>query len=75
MKFIKRFFDDWTKWFFFRITWIAGRAVFAGKNFHKGDFLLWYKGILLDAAEAEKWEEREESVFRYFFKWMGKKWW
>ena len=49
--------------------------MFAGKNFHKGDFLLWYKGDLLDAAEGEKREEAKESVFRYFFNWKGTKWW
>ncbi|KAH3807282.1 hypothetical protein DPMN_135617 [Dreissena polymorpha] len=43
-------------------------------NRTKGDFLMIYPGELITEREGEEREEREPSVFRYFFQYKRKGW-
>ena len=46
---------------------MAGYGVFCTKPFNVGDFLLEYRGKLMEAEEGEKILETSKSSFVYFF--------
>jgi len=56
-----------------------GYGVKAKQQFAKGDFLLVYRGELIDSSEASKREQKyaEQSIgcFMYYFKHAGKTMW
>ena len=62
--------------FTFQFKWI-GRGVFTTRPFHKGEFLLVYRGKLLTKVEGEKREEQypQEVNFLFFFEHKGKQYW
>ena len=51
--------------------------MFTTKSFKHGDFLLQYKGELVDGMEEERREasHSEAGDFMQFFQWMGKTHW
>jgi len=52
-----------------------GRGIRASKRFLKGSFLLQYCGELTSAAEGKMRDTLDDSVFRFYFDFAGKKWW
>jgi hypothetical protein len=54
---------------------LIGLGVRTTINRTKGDFLMIYSGELITEREGEEREEREPSVFRYFFQYKRKGWW
>uniref|UniRef100_A0AAV2MIN6 SET domain-containing protein n=1 Tax=Knipowitschia caucasica TaxID=637954 RepID=A0AAV2MIN6_KNICA len=57
---------------------VKGRGLFAVGSICKGDFVVEYRGDLIDDAEAE----RRRKVYHpsmccifFLFKWIGKTWW
>jgi len=57
----------------------VGYGVFVDRNFAKGDFLLVYRGDLIDSSEAYEREERYENepvgCFMYYFTHCGQTMW
>ncbi len=56
----------------------AGRGVFTSGFFEQGDFVLEYRGTLINAAEADQRREcydRTHSVYMFDFTWNQKAWW
>jgi len=53
----------------------VGYGVLAGKEFAKGDFLLVYRGDLIDKNEAsirnEEYKKQMAGCFMYYFKHAG----
>jgi len=58
---------------------VLGYGLFAREEINKGDFLLEYRGELIDIDEAEKREkeyiDRRLGSFMYFFSHGGKQLW
>jgi SET domain-containing protein len=55
-----------------------GRGVFTKNEISRGDFLLEYRGELINEEEGQKRErnyDEEFGSFMYFFQYMGKKLW
>ncbi|PIK57134.1 putative N-lysine methyltransferase SETD8-B [Apostichopus japonicus] len=61
--------------FLVKILPIKGRAIFTQKKIEKGDFLLTYKGELVNATEGDKRDAIKETGFRFFFRWKHQKLW
>ncbi|XP_071849955.1 uncharacterized protein [Apostichopus japonicus] len=59
--------------FLMKILPIKGRAIFTKKKFEIGDFLLTYKGELVNATEGDKRDAIKETGFRFFFRWKHQK--
>lgn len=60
------------------IFFLAGRGLFAVNSFCKGDFVVEYRGELIDDVEAERRRKvyhRSCAAFFFLFKWRGKTWW
>lgn len=56
----------------------AGRGLFAKGSFCKGDFIVEYRGELINYAELERRRKLYHpscAVFMFEFKWRGKTWW
>ncbi|CAI5444659.1 unnamed protein product [Caenorhabditis angaria] len=58
---------------------IKGRGIRAGRIFNKGDFVVEYKGDMMDYSVAKQLEEEysnDEKIgsYMYFFTWNNKKW-
>ncbi|CAL9690820.1 unnamed protein product [Knipowitschia caucasica] len=59
------------------INCIKGRGIFAKKKVQQGDFVVEYKGELIDSAEEERRRRVYSprcSVFMYNFQWHEKTW-
>lgn len=57
----------------------VGYGVFAEHNFAKGDFLLVYRGDLIDESDAYKreahYEKQDVGCFMYYFAHCGQTMW
>lgn len=56
----------------------AGRGIFTLAVFNQGDFVVEYRGELIDAAESEhrrKVYHNAGSIFMFDFIWKWKTWW
>lgn len=56
----------------------AGRGIFTLADFNQGDFVVEYRGELIDAAEAEhrrKLYHNACSILMFDFIWKRKTWW
>lgn len=56
-------------------SFCEGRGIYADSDFEKGKFLFTYHGELVTWDEGEKRELQLDSVYRYFFRYKGKKLW
>jgi len=54
---------------------LAGYGVFAERSFAKSNFLLVYRGDLVDASEAYRREEHYVGCFMYYFTHCGLTMW
>ena len=60
------------------ILFLAGRGLFSVGSFCKGDFVVEYRGDLIDDAEAERRRKVYHpscAAFFFLFKWRGKTRW
>jgi len=61
------------------VKMISGDGVFTTQEFSRGDFLLEYKGDLINYDEAQRREKEYADAdlgsFLYFFKYKGKNLW
>ncbi|TRY83679.1 hypothetical protein DNTS_033449 [Danionella cerebrum] len=57
---------------------VKGRGIFALADFSQGEFVVEYRGELIDAAEAENRRKLYENACLFFmfdFTWKQKTWW
>ena len=64
--------------FFFFFFFFLGKGIFTARSFRKGEFLLEYRGDLLNYSEAKEKEKEyveEDGSFMFYFKHKEKTKW